>query len=344
MPPPLYIWGDGFVNIRAIVLLAGLGITLSACATDPLPSWNDTAPKQAIVEFVDRVTDRGSSDFVPGNERIAVFDNDGTLWSEQPLYFQALFIMDRIRALAPSHPEWQEQEPFASVLRGDMATALAGGEHALIEMAMATHADTTTEEFRQVVADWIATSRHPTSGRPYTGMVYQPMLEILDYLREKGFRTFVVSGGGVDFMRAWAEEVYGIPPEQVIGSRFAMEYELRDGQPVLVRTPKLAFINDKSGKPIGIEERIGRRPLMAFGNSDGDFEMLDWTTSGPGPGFALLVHHTDGDREWAYDRDSSIGRLARGIDEAPAKGWIIVDMKNDWRVVHPSDRAPRLQQ
>ena len=331
------------MNLRTNFLLAGIGLLLSACATDPLPSWNDTTPKQAIVEFVDRVTDRDSPDFVPGNARIAVFDNDGTLWSEQPLYFQALFIFDRIRTMAPEHPEWQHDEPFASVLRGDMASALAGGEHALIEMAMATHADTTTWEFREVVADWIATARHPTSGRPYTAMVYQPMLEVMDYLRSKGFRTFIVSGGGVDFMRAWAEDVYGIPPEQVIGSRIAMAYEVRDGKPVLVRIPTMDFINDKAGKPIGIEERIGRRPLMAFGNSDGDFEMLDWSTSGPGPGFGLVVHHTDGDREWAYDRNSSIGRLSRGLDEGPGKGWVIVDMKNDWNVVHPVDRAPLRQ-
>jgi len=300
-----------------------------------MPSWNDTGPKQAIMAFVDKVTSTGSPDYVPPAERIAVFDNDGTLWSEQPVYFQALFMFDRIRTLVPQHPEWQEQEPFASVLKGDTAAALAGGEHALLEMAMATHAGTTTDEFQAIVSDWLASARHPTTGRRYTEMVYQPMLELLQYLRANGFKTFIVSGGGIEFMRPWVYEIYGVPPEQVIGSSIKTRYELRDGKPVLVRLPEINFIDDKSDKPVGINQHIGRRPTMAFGNSDGDFQMLEWTTSGPGARFGLIVHHTDGDREWAYDRESHVGRLNRGLDEGPARGWTIVDMKKDWATIYP---------
>jgi hypothetical protein len=307
---------------------------LAACSQDPLPSWNDTGPKQAIVAFVDEVTSSGSSQYVAPAERIAVFDNDGTLWSEQPVYFQAQFIFDRIRTLAPQHPEWEEQEPFASVLRGDVGAALSGGERALLEMAMATHAGMTTDEFQEIVSDWISTARHPGTGWPYTEMVFQPMLELLDYLRANGFRTFIVSGGGIEFMRPWAEDIYGIPPQQVVGSSIKTSYEVRDGTPVLLREPELNFIDDKSGKPIGINQPIGRRPILAFGNSDGDFEMLEWTTSGPGPRLGLLVHHTDGDREWAYDRESHIGKLERGLDEGPARGWIIVDMQQDWTAIY----------
>ena len=317
--------------------LALMAALLSACATaaDPLPSWNDTAPKQAIVAFVERVTREGSPDFVPPAARIAVFDNDGTLWGEQPMYFQAVFIFDRIRTLAPAHPQWKEQEPFASVLESDLQGALAGGERALLEMAMATHAGMTTEEFEEIVAGWVATARHPKTGRLYTEMVYQPMLELLAYLRANGFKTFVVSGGGVEFMRAFSEQVYGIPPDQVIGSTIKTEFELRDGEPVLVRLPELDFIDDKAGKPVGIQRHIGRRPLMAFGNSDGDLEMLEWTAAGPGPRFCLYVHHTDGQREWAYDRDSHIGRLDKGLDEARVRGWTVVSMKDDWKRIHP---------
>ena len=279
-------------------------------AADPLPSWNDTAPKQAIIAFVEKVTREGSPEFVPPAERIAVFDNDGCLWAEQPMYFQAIFIFDRIKALAPAHPEWKDKEPFASVLKGDVKAALAGGEKALLEMAMATHAGMTTEEFEKIVNDWIATAKHPKTGKLYTEMVYQPMLEVLTYLRANGFKTFIVSGGGIEFMRPWAERVYGIPPEQVIGSSIKTKYEVRDGKPVIVRLPELNFIDDKAGKPVGIQQHIGRRPVIAVGNSDGDFEMLEWTTSGNGPRFGLIVHHTDADREWAYDRESHIGRLA----------------------------------
>jgi hypothetical protein len=317
----------------ALAFVLGVIAKSPAVAEDALPSWNDTAPKQAITAFVEQVTKEGSPDFIPPAERIAVFDNDGTLWAEQPMYFQAFFIFDRIKALAPEHPEWKEQEPFASVLKGDVKAALAGGEKALIEMAMATHAGMTTEEFDKIVSDWITTAKHPTTGKPYTGMVYQPMLELLAYLRANGFKTFIVSGGGIEFMRPWAERVYGIPPEQVVGSSIRTRYEVRDGVPVMVRLPELNFIDDKAGKPVGIHEHIGRRPVMAFGNSDGDFEMLEWTTGGNGPRFGLIVHHTDAEREFAYDRESPIGKLDRALDAAPGKGWIVTDMKGDWKAV-----------
>ena len=318
-----------------ILFLLTFGSFASSHAADPLPSWNETASKEAILAFVAKVTTKDTPDFVPQSERIAVFDNDGTLWSEQPMYFQLFFALDRIKALAPQHPEWNEEEPFASVLKGDLKSAFAGGEKALVELVMATHADLTTEEFEEVVSDWIATAKHPESGRPFTGMVYQPMLELLAYLRNYGFKTFIVSGGGIEFMRPWAEQVYGIPPEQIVGSSGGLKYEVRDGKPVLVKLPELNFIDDKAGKPVAIQRHIGRRPLMAFGNSDGDFEMLEWTTAGEGPRFGLLVHHTDAEREFAYDRESHIGKLARGLDEAPAKGWTVVDMKEDWKQIYP---------
>lgn len=318
-----------------ITFISSSLLLANAFAADPLPSWSDTAPKQAIKAFVEKVTKPGSPDFIPPPERIAVFDNDGCLWSEQPMYFQAFFIFDRIKVLAPEYPEWSEKEPFASVLKGDVKAALAGGEKALIEMAMATHAGMSTVEFEKIVNHWVATAKHPTTGKLYTEMVYQPMLEVLAYLRANGFKTFIVSGGGIEFMRPWAERVYGIPPEQVIGSSIKTKYEVRDGEPVIVRLPDLNFIDDKEGKPIGILEHIGRRPLMAFGNSDGDFQMLEWTTSGSGPRFGLLVHHTDGEREWAYDRDSHVGKLNKGLDEGPERGWIIVSMKDDWKEVFP---------
>ena len=298
-----------------------------------LPSWNDTAPKAAIVAFVERVSKEGSSDFVPAAERIAVFDNDGTLWAEQPMYFQFLFMLDRIKELAPQHPEWQGKEPYASVLKGDAKAALAGGEHALFELAMAAHAGTTTDEFAAIVAKWITTARHPQTGRLFTSMVYQPMIELLGYLRQNGFKTFIVSGGGVEFMRPWAEATYGIPPEQVIGSSIKTKYEVRDGKPVLVRSPEVDFVNDKEGKPVGIWRHIGKKPILAVGNSDGDFQMLEWTTSGARASLAMIVHHDDGKREFAYDRDSHVGRLVRGLDEGPKRGWTIVSMKDDWKSV-----------
>ncbi len=309
--------------------------SLTTKADDVLPSWRDTGPRQAIIDFVAKVTQEGSPDFVPEAERIAVFDNDGTLWSEQPMYFQAFFMRDRIEALAPQHPEWEEEEPFASVLKGDYKTALAGGEHALIELAMATHAGTTTEEFAALVSDWIATARHPVTGRLFTGMVFQPMLEVLDYLRAHDFKTYIVSGGGIEFMRPWAEQVYGIPPEQIIGSSIKTKFEMRDGVPVLARLPEMNFIDDKEGKPVGIQTHIGRRPIASFGNSDGDLQMMQWTSAGEGARFCLYVHHTDDEREYAYDRESHVGKLNKGLEEAAAKGWTVVDMKKDWETIWP---------
>jgi len=322
----------------AIATLAAIGTLLpmpGALAADLLPSWNDTAPKKAIVTFVERVTRPGSPDFVPAAERIATFDNDGCLWAEQPMYFQLAFALDRVRALAPQHPEWKTEEPFASLLRGDLKGALAGGEPAIAQMVMATHAGMTTEEFDRIVRDWVASARHPKTGRLYTEMVYQPMLELLAYLRANGFKTFIVSGGGIEFMRPWTERVYGIPPEQVVGSSIKTRFELRDGKPVLVRLPDVDFIDDKAGKPVGIHWHIGRRPIAAFGNSDGDLQMLQWTTAGSGARLALIVRHTDGEREWAYDRTSSVGRLDRALDEAQARGWTVVSMKDDWKQVFP---------
>ncbi|VGO17867.1 hypothetical protein PDESU_06469 [Pontiella desulfatans] len=319
------------LSIALFVLFSVLGVH----AADPLPSWNAGPAKQAILDFVKSTTSPGSENHVPPAERIAVFDNDGTLWSEQPLYFQALFIFDRIKQLAPQHPEWKAQEPFASVLKGDTKTALAGGEHALIEMAMATHAGTTTEEFHQLAMEWISTARHPETGKLLTEMVYQPMLELLTYLRENGFKTYIVSGGGIEFMRPWTERIYGIPPEQVIGSSIKTKYELREGQPVLARLPEMNFIDDKEGKPVGINQHIGRRPIAAFGNSDGDFQMLEWTTAGDGARLGVYIHHDDAKREYAYDRNSHIGKLARGLDESSERGWIVVSMKNNWKTIYP---------
>ena len=319
----------------------GLALALAilpvhAQAADPLPGWNDGPARARIVEFVETVTDPTHRSYVPPAERIAVFDNDGTLWSEQPMYVQLAFALDRVKAMAPQHPEWQTQQPFASLLKGDLAGALAGGEKAIAEIVMATHAGMTSEEFAAIVRDWLATARHFGTGRPYTGMVYQPMLELLAYLRANGFQTHIVSGGGIEFMRPWSEAVYGIPPEQVIGSSIRTKYEVRDGKPVLVRLPELDFIDDKAGKPVGIQQHIGRRPIIAFGNSDGDFEMLEWTTAGEGPRLGVIVHHDDAVREFAYDRKSHVGRLDRGLDEAGRRGWLLVSMKNDWRTIYPA--------
>ena len=310
----------------------------AAQAADPLSSWNEGPSKQAIKQFIKDVSTEGGPKFVSPAERIAVFDNDGTLWAEQPMYVQLLFALDRVKALAPEHPEWKDKEPFASLIKGDMQKVLAGGEHAILEIIMATHAGNTTEEFSQTVKDWLASARHPKTGRPYTDMVYQPMLELLDYLRANGFKTYIVSGGGIEFMRPWTAKVYGIPPENVIGSSIVTKFEFREGTPVLVRLPEINFIDDKAGKPVGINQHIGRRPIAAFGNSDGDLQMLQWTTAGEGARFALYVHHTDGEREWAYDRNSSIGRLDKGLDEARQKGWTVVDMKQDWKVIFPFEK------
>lgn len=304
-------------------------------AADPLPSWNEGTTKRSIMEFVGNVVDENSPQFITPSERIATFDNDGCLWAEQPVYFQALFAIDRVKALSPEHPEWETQEPYASILNGDLKSASAGGEKALLELIMATHADMTTEEFSEIVTEWLATAKHPQTGRLYSEMVYQPMLELLAYLRDNEFKTFIVSGGGIEFMRPWTEDIYGIPPEQVVGSSIRTKFEFRGEKPVLVRLPELNFIDDKAGKPVGINHHIGRRPVAAFGNSDGDLEMLQWTSAGDGPRFCLIVHHTDAKREWAYDRESHVGRLDKALVEAQRNDWTVVDMKNDWRKVFP---------
>jgi len=319
--------------VLAFVLCWGMAAAVQAA--DPLPSWNDGKTKEAIIDFVTRVTTEGSPDFVPVPQRIATFDNDGTLWAEQPIYFQLFFAIDRVKALAPQHPEWNTQEPFASLLKGDVKNALSGGMKSVGEIVMATHAGMTTDEFEVIVRDWIATAKHPVTGRRFTEMVYQPMLELLEYLRANGFKTFIVSGGGIEFMRPWTEAVYGIPPEQVVGSSIVTKFELRDGVPVLVRQPKLDFVDDKEGKPVGINLHIGRRPIAAFGNSDGDLQMLQYTAGGDGARFLLYVHHTDAEREWAYDRDSTVGKLDQGLDVARERGWTVVDMKNDWKLIFP---------
>jgi len=328
-----------FVRSLLVALAVAVTVPLSlARAADPLPSWNEGATKRAIVAFVSATTTAGASTFVPPAERIAVFDNDGTLWSEQPAYFQLVFALDRVKALAPKHPEWRATQPFKAALEGDMNSVAASGEKGLLQLVMATHAGNTTEEFAAIVKDWIATAKHPKFKRPYTELVFQPMLELLAYLRANGFKTYIVSGGGIEFMRPWVEGVYGVPPEQVVGSSIKVKFEVRDGVPVLVRLPEIDFIDDKAGKPVGIHRYIGRRPIAAFGNSDGDFEMLEWTTSGAGLRFGLIVHHDDAAREYAYDRDSHIGRLKRALDEAPKRAWTVVSMQRDWKRVYPFQR------
>ena len=308
----------------------------SVPAGDPLPSWNDGATKQSILDFVANVTQEGSPSFVPIADRIATFDNDGTLWAEKPIPFQLLFAFDRVKALASQHPEWSNKEPFASLLKGDTAGVAASGERGVLRIMAATHAGMTTEEFAQTVEEWIATARHPQTKRLYTEMVYQPMLELLSYLRASGFKTFIVSGGGVEFMRPWTERVYGIPPEQVIGSSGKLKLEVRDGRPVLIKLAEIDLIDDKEGKPVGIQSRIGRRPIAAFGNSDGDLQMLQWAMAGRGTRFALFVHHDDAVREFAYDRTDKLQQFNIGWDEALAKGWTVVSMQKDWNAVYPA--------
>jgi phosphoserine phosphatase len=302
-----------------------------------LPSWSDGLAKQSIVDFVKRVTTEGGPDFVPVPQRIAVFDNDGTLWAEQPFPVQLVFLLDRVRALASQHPEWKDQQPFKAVLENDTKALAAAGMAGLVELVMATHAGMTTEEFECIVKDWIATARHPKFQRPFTELVYEPMLEVLALLRANGFKTFIVSGGGIEFMRTFSETIYGIPPDQVVGSSIVTKYEIRDGQPVLVRQAKLNFYDDKEDKPVGINVFIGRRPIAAFGNSDGDFAMLEWVAGGAGARFALIVHHDDAVREFAYDREAGLSKLDRGLDEGPKRGWTLVSMKEDWKRVFPFD-------
>jgi phosphoserine phosphatase len=305
---------------------------------DPLPSWNAGTSKARIVAFVQAVTEPGGKDFVAPADRIAVFDNDGTLWSEQPMYFQLAFALDRVKAMAPKHPEWKTKQPFKAAIEGDMKTLAAAGERGLLELVAASHAGLTTDEFAAVVKDWLATARHPKLERPYAELTFVPMVELLAYLRANGFQTWIVSGGGIEFMRVFAERAYGVPPQQMVGSSLELKYELRNGKPVLVQQPKVAFIDDKAGKPVGIHKAIGKRPIAAFGNSDGDFQMLEWTTSAPGARLGVIVHHDDAEREYAYDRKSPVGRLDRGLDEASARGWTLVSMKNDWKQVYAPAR------
>src|SRR6266478_2130607 len=321
----------------ALAAMLALATTVARATADPLPSWNDGPAKKSITEFVAKVTKEGSPDFVPPEERIATFDNDGTLWCEQPMPVQLFFALDRVRALAPQHPEWKTKEPFASLLKGDLKGALAGGEKALLQIVGATHTGMTTAEFEQIVKDWIATAKHPKFKQPFIACVYQPMIELLAYLRANDFKTFIVSGGGIEFMRPWTDQIYGVPPEQVVGSSIKTRFEMRDSTPVLFRLPEVNFIDDKSGKPIGINEHIGRRPIAAFGNSDGDLEMLQWTTLASGARFGLIVHHTDAEREYAYDRQSHFGKLDVALDAAAANRWTVVDMKKDWKRIFPFD-------
>jgi len=319
-----------------VLFLTAIGVLANlAEAGDPLPSWNEGAAKRSIIDFVNRVTQPGSPDFVVPEQRIATFDNDGTLWSEQPMYFQLFFAIDRVKALAPKNPGWKTQQPFKAVLENDTQALAASGEKGLLKLIMATHAGMITTEFEQTVKDWLAATKHPRFKRPYTELVFQPMLEVLAYLRANGFKNYIISGGGIEFMRPWTERVYGIPPEQVVGSSIKTKFEMRNGHPVLVRLPKVNFIADKAGKPVSINQYIGRRPIAAFGNSDGDLQMLQWTAAGKGARYMLIVHHTDAEREWAYDRKSKIGHLDKALDEALNSGWTVVDMKKDWKVVYP---------
>ena len=316
--------------------LYGLTTSFATAQSDPLPSWNDGATKKSITDFVARVTTQGGADLVPVAERIATFDNDGTLWCEQPVYFQVAFAFDRIKAMAPQHPEWRTRQPFKALLEGDKKALAAAGKDGLMQIMAVTHTGMTTEEFTKSVTDWIATARHPRFNRPYTELVYQPMLELLAYLRANGIKTFIVSGGGIEFMRPWVERLYGIPPEQVVGSSGVTKLQVgANGRPVLMKEAKVEFIDDGAGKPVGINRFIGRRPIFAFGNSDGDHQMLQWTVAGAGARFAGIVRHTDAEREYAYDRQSHIGKLDKALDEGTAKGWTIVDMKRDWKVVFP---------
>jgi phosphoserine phosphatase len=323
---------------RAAVALVALLLVVPASAqeADPLPSWNDGPTKEAIVAFVEKVTDEGGADYVPPADRIATFDNDGNLWAEKPVYFQLLFAIDRVKALAPEHPEWKDKQPFKAAIEGDMETLAKSGHEGIAELVMASHAGMSTQQFQQIVSAWLATAEHPRFKRKYTDLVYQPMLELLSFLRNNGFTTYIVSGGGIEFVRNFSEEKYGIPPAQVVGSSIKTKYEVIDGEPTLMRLAEMNFINDKEGKPIGINQHIAQRPIFASGNSDGDYQMLEWTTAGEGPSFGLILHHTDPEREYAYDRDSAVGRLDKALDDALDKGWIVIDMKKDWNRVFPA--------
>ena len=306
--------------------------------SDPLPSWNEGQTKSAVITYVNEVTDKGSAHFIPEKDRIATFDNDGNLWSEQPAYFQLFFAIDRVKIMAENHPEWKNEQPFKAVLENDMEALAKQGEHGLLQLVMATHAGNTTEEFKTDVQQWIKTAQHPTKKVTYDKLVYQPMLELLTYLRANNFKTFIVSGGGVDFMRAFITEIYGIPEEQIIGSRIKTAFEYNNGNPIIKRMPELEFIDDKDGKPLAIQKIIGKKPVFASGNSDGDLQMMQWTASNSYHSFMLYLHHTDAEREWAYDRDSHIGKLDKGLDQAVKDGWTVIDMKNDWKLIYPFEK------
>jgi phosphoglycolate phosphatase-like HAD superfamily hydrolase len=328
------------ILVFATAVVAGVAGALSfgpmaIAQTDPLPSWNDGATKQAIVDFVTAVTADGGPDYVAPGDRIATFDNDGTLWSEQPMYVQLAFALDRVKALAPEHPEWKDTEPFKSVLAGDLEGAAASGKKGLAEIIAATHAGMSTDAFARIVSDWIATSKNPKTGKLNTAMIYKPMVEVIDYLKASGFDVFIVSGGGIEFMRPWTEQTYGIPPENVVGSSVKLQYEETDKGPVIMRLAELDFVDDGPGKPVGIQRHIGKRPIAAFGNSDGDFQMLEWTTKGPGRTLGMIVHHDDAAREFAYDRNSKFGHLDKAMDAAPGEGWILISMKDDWTQIFP---------
>jgi phosphoglycolate phosphatase-like HAD superfamily hydrolase len=325
--------------VATAILFCSLAGVDAFAQTDPLPSWNEGAAKKTITDFVTRATTTGSPDFVPAELRIATFDNDGTLWTEQPYYFQLAFAFDRVNALAPQHPEWKTKQPFKALLEHDTQALAAAGQKGLLEIVAATHTGMSVEEFSKLVLDWTASARHPKFKRPYTDLIYQPMLELIGYLRANGFKTFIVSGGGIEFMRPWTEKVYGIPPEQVVGSSAETKFEITPGGGAsLLKLPKVEFIDDGPGKPVGINRFIGRRPIFAFGNSDGDLQMLQWTASGAGPRFMGIVHHTDAEREYAYDRTSHIGKLDKAWDEGLKRGWTIVDMKKEWKVIYPFEK------
>jgi hypothetical protein len=324
------------ILVSALVAVFATSGWRAHAQSDPLPSWNDGAAKKSIVDFVGRITKEGGSDFVPVPERIATFDNDGTLWTEQPYYFQLAFALDRVKAMAPQHPEWKSKQPFKGLLEGDKKALAAAGKDGLLQIVAATHAGMTVEEFSKTVLDWTATAKHPRFNRLYTELIFQPMLELLNYLRVNGFKTFIVSGGGVEFMRPWTGRVYGIPPEQVVGSSGVVKFQITpDGKTSLLKLPKIEFIDDGPGKPVGINRFIGRKPIFAFGNSDGDLQMLQYTADGSGARFLGIVHHTDSEREYAYDRQSHVGRLDKALDEAAKRGWTVVDMKQDWNVIFP---------
>lgn len=324
-----------FMGMSAAFLAAASSRLAFAAGSEVLASWAVGPNRQRIVDFVEASVKEGGPGYIAPAERIAVFDNDGTLWCEKPAYFQLFFALDRVKAMAPEHPEWKDTEPYKSILTGDLEGLAAQGEHALLEIVMQTHAGMSVDAFQAIVADWMKTARHPKFGRPFDQLVYQPMLELLAYLRANGYETWIVSGGGVEFLRTFAERTYGIPPQQVVGSSIVTEFQIIDGKPALIRLPKIDFIDDKAGKPVGINKFIGRRPVFAAGNSDGDFEMLQWTTMAEGPRFGMIVHHTDAEREFAYDRASSVGRLDKALDAAPSAGWLVVDMKNDWNRIFP---------